>query len=346
MGVRRSVVQALEAGEEYVVATRGREVRVKVMDANHCPGAVMFAFQAGGAGEWTLFTGDFRYQKSWFEGCGVAGLAGKVGRVLLDDTYAGNDTRLPSRESAAESVVNMVRRFKKKFQSGLVLLGVDRIGKEELMMKIARECGGKLFIEDPQRVEIVRIVCQMMLGDEWKRKMDQMFTIDREAEDCFVWIVARSGLGIQMIEELRHTVKRPVIGIRPSGWNCQVWESSQPTDRKRVESLVNQGMLPEEGPDDGELILIPYSLHSSQDELAEFLLLLQPRQVIPLTSSTLNGVLKDWAMPPNLQAPSTFIPRKFVDSSRKNRRRRAPRKLSLVSDLGAEVNETPVRRFP
>lgn len=77
---------ALELQKPYNI--KGREVRL--YEANHCPGAVMFLFQ--GPKGTVLHTGDFRFKPSMlshFEGM-------KIDYLYLDNTFATTEEEFPA----------------------------------------------------------------------------------------------------------------------------------------------------------------------------------------------------------------------------------------------------------
>ena len=73
------------------VRVPGSACHVTLLNANHCPGAALLLFESAGAppdAPFTLHTGDFRAAASLRARPDIARLAGRVGTLYLDTTYA------------------------------------------------------------------------------------------------------------------------------------------------------------------------------------------------------------------------------------------------------------------
>ncbi|KAK7484128.1 hypothetical protein BaRGS_00024617 [Batillaria attramentaria] len=105
---------------------------VTVIDANHCPGAVMFLFE-GDFGK-ILYTGDFRYKPCMVDKDSLlASHLGTVDRLYLDNTYCSPKCVFPTREEALEEIV----RIASEHRDCDILLGLRGLGKEELVAAVA-----------------------------------------------------------------------------------------------------------------------------------------------------------------------------------------------------------------
>ena len=61
LGVHKKYLYPLGLMTPMVIDSRGKAVTVTLLDANHCPGAVMFLFQVGN--NTILHVGDFRWDR-------------------------------------------------------------------------------------------------------------------------------------------------------------------------------------------------------------------------------------------------------------------------------------------
>lgn len=102
----------------YVDDKQKEGVSVVLMDAFHCPGAVMFLFK-GKMGT-VLHTGDFRFSEQMFNNPflfppekrnpQMKGISIDVDYLFLDNTFADPDYDTPSREDAYRGLVEIVKR--------------------------------------------------------------------------------------------------------------------------------------------------------------------------------------------------------------------------------------------
>ena len=107
-------------------------VTVTVMDANHCPGAVMFLFE-GSFGK-ILHTGDFRFTPDMIaEGSLLSKHIGSIDRLYVDNTYCSPKCIFPTRQEALEQIVQIA----KDHANYDVVFGVRCLGKEELLAAVA-----------------------------------------------------------------------------------------------------------------------------------------------------------------------------------------------------------------
>lgn len=117
-------IRPLEVGQSHAV---GEEVTVTLLDANHCPGSVMFLFE--GAFGTILYTGtgrergraaalpaltaplpagDFRYSPAMQREPALSGR--RIDRLYLDNTNCRPHGALPSRSRAALQAAQLIRR--------------------------------------------------------------------------------------------------------------------------------------------------------------------------------------------------------------------------------------------
>ncbi|XP_021489866.2 5' exonuclease Apollo [Meriones unguiculatus] len=151
--VSKQWIRALEIGESHVLPLDeiGQEtMTVTLIDANHCPGSVMFLFE--GYFGTILYTGDFRYTPSMLKE--PTPILGKQIDILyLDNTNCNPDLVLPSRQEATQQIVRLIRRFPQHN----VKIGLYSLGKESLLEQLALEFRTWVVLS-PQRLELVQLL--------------------------------------------------------------------------------------------------------------------------------------------------------------------------------------------
>ncbi|XP_039054171.1 DNA ligase 6-like isoform X2 [Hibiscus syriacus] len=247
------------------VAIDGCEV--VLIDANHCPGAVQFLFKVptkNGSFERYVHTGDCRYCSSMklnsylkeFFGCDA---------IFLDTTYCNPKFVFPSQEECVDYVVSVVDMIGKEFKGKRVLFLVATyvVGKEKILVEVARRCKKKIFV-DGRKMEILNV---LGYGE------DEVFTVDESESDVHVvgwnvlgetWPYFRPNF-VKMKDIMVEKGYEKVVGFVPTGWTYEI---------KRNKFAVRSN-------DSVEIHLVPYSEHSNYDELREYVKFLKPKKVIP-----------------------------------------------------------------
>uniref|UniRef100_A0A8C8ZHT9 5' exonuclease Apollo n=1 Tax=Prolemur simus TaxID=1328070 RepID=A0A8C8ZHT9_PROSS len=163
--VSKQWIRVLEVGESHVLPLDeiGREtMTVTLIDANHCPGSVMFLFE--GYFGTILYTGDFRYIPSMLKEPALT-LGKQIHTLYLDNTNCNPDLVLPSRQEAAQQIVQLIQ----KHPQHNIKIGLYSLGKESLLEQLALEFRTWVVLS-PQRLELVQL-----LG------LADVFTVDEKA---------------------------------------------------------------------------------------------------------------------------------------------------------------------
>ncbi|XP_033925652.1 5' exonuclease Apollo [Melopsittacus undulatus] len=185
-------IRPLEVGESHVL---GEEVTVTVtlLDANHCPGSVMFLFE--GTFGTILYTGDFRYTRTMQ---GEPVLRGRhIDRLYLDNTHCNPQQSLPSRQQATHQAVRIIRQHPQH----QVVIGVYSLGKEMLLVDLAVEFSTWVVVS-PWRLEQMRLL-----------EMPDVFT----SEEGAGWIRAVDVTEIRWDTLVSWNMLHPTIAILPTG---------------------------------------------------------------------------------------------------------------------------------
>lgn len=243
---------------------------VFLVDANHCPGAVQFLFKipvhsCNGKFERYVHTGDFRYCDSMKLDHTLNAFVG-ADAVFLDTTYCNPKYVFPSQEEAIDYIVGVIESSgvenEGSFKSVLFLVATYVIGKEKILMEIARRCQRKIHVEN-RKMLVLRI-----LGHG-----DGVFTEDESETDIHVvgwnvlgetWPFFRPNF-VRIQEIMTEKGYSKVVGFVPTGWSYEVKRNKFPVRKK----------------DSFEIHLVPYSEHSNYDELREYVKFLKPKCVIP-----------------------------------------------------------------
>lgn len=160
--VKPQWIHPLELDEPYMfpLDDTGKErLTVTLMDANHCPGSVMFLFQ-GYFGS-ILYTGDFRYAPSMLrEPCLRNNI--DIDVLYLDNTNCDPARVLPTRCRATHKIKEIIRSH----PNHDVVIGLYSLGKESLLVDLAIEF--KSWVEvSVERMETLRLL-----------KLPNVFTTD------------------------------------------------------------------------------------------------------------------------------------------------------------------------
>ena len=108
----------LEKDESYTLhVSHDETVNVTLLDANHCPGSVMFLFSKDGCN--ALYTGDFRVNKYLAINDAIKDV--QLNYLYIDTTFFSPKIPIfhnfPSREESEDAVVRFVLREKEKNDS-------------------------------------------------------------------------------------------------------------------------------------------------------------------------------------------------------------------------------------
>lgn len=127
----------------YCDDSKKEGVSVMMMDACHCPGAVMLFFR-GKMGT-ILHTGDFRFSETMLSNPVVfpesrfnkekKGIAVDVDTLFLDNTFADPTYDFPSREEAYNGLKDIVKNHK----DYRIFIFSYYLGKEEVFLNLAED---------------------------------------------------------------------------------------------------------------------------------------------------------------------------------------------------------------
>ncbi|KAM4872020.1 5' exonuclease Apollo [Thomomys bottae] len=151
--VSKQWIRALEVGESHVLPLDevGLEtMTVTLIDANHCPGSVMFLFE--GYFGTILYTGDFRYTPSMLKEPALA--SGKqIHTLYLDNTNCNPALIVPSRQEATQQIIQLIEKHPQHH----IKIGLYSLGKESLLEQLALEFRTWVVLS-PQRLELVQLL--------------------------------------------------------------------------------------------------------------------------------------------------------------------------------------------
>ncbi|XP_066312342.1 DNA ligase 6 isoform X3 [Miscanthus floridulus] len=241
---------------------------VTAVDANHCPGAVQFLFASPGpSAERYVHTGDFRYTESMTRDANLLEFV-RADAVFLDTTYCNPKFTFLSQEDSVDYVVNAIKRVKDESSvSGervLCLIATYAVGKERILLEVARRCGCSIHV-DSRKMKILTV---LGFGGE-----NGVFTEDATGTD--VHVIGWNILGetwpyfqpnfVKMKEIMMERGYARAVGFVPTGW---MYETKKEGFAVRVKDSL-------------EIHLVPYSEHSSYNELRDYIKFLHPKRVIP-----------------------------------------------------------------
>jgi len=231
---------------------------VTAVDANHCPGAVQFLFASPGpSAERYVHTGDFRYTESMTRDANLLEFV-RADAVFLDTTYCNPKFTFPSQEDSVDYVVNAIKRVKDESSvSGervLCLIATYAVGKERILLEVARRCGCSIHV-DSRKMKILTV---LGFGGE-----NGVFTEDATGTD--VHVIGWNILGetwpyfqpnfVKMKEIMMERGYARAVGFVPTGW---MYETKKEGFAVRVKDSL-------------EIHLVPYSEHSSYNELRDYI---------------------------------------------------------------------------
>lgn len=150
--INPKLVVELEVGESRMLYVNCPGVPVTVtvttLDANHCPGSVMFLFE-GYFGS-ILYTGDFRLSPSMLTHPLLNG-SRAIDVLYLDNTYCHPSCQFPTRDVVAKAIVELIRDN----PECMYLIGLHNLGKEDLLVTLATEIGTWVGVS-PERYETLK----------------------------------------------------------------------------------------------------------------------------------------------------------------------------------------------
>ncbi|XP_040009893.1 5' exonuclease Apollo [Xiphias gladius] len=258
--VKEQWIHPLEVGEPHLLPLDdiGKErLTVTLIDANHCPGAVMFLFE-GYFGS-ILYTGDFRYTPTMLrEPCLRTNTTIDV--LYLDNTNCDPNRTLPSRQRATQQIKEIVRSH----PNHDVVIGLYALGKESLLLELAMEF--KTWIEVSfERMETLKAL-----------ELPDVFTTDPGAGR--IRAVEQSEIRSATLHEWNK--EQPTLAILP-------------TSRPLVSFHPN-------------VHVVPYSDHSSYQELEDFVSALKPTSLVPIVGNYVPGSLS--ALLPSKKRHEILVP--------------------------------------
>ena len=254
--VKPEILREVAIGASFVL----EGIRVTFLPANHCPGAVMILFQPPFGRFPILHTGDCRLSSGVMQQLPqLQEVRGHVD-LILDTTYCDPQYTFPPQAEALSFVVDAVKAeaFNPKT---LFMFGSYTIGKERLYLQAAKILRCKVYVSAKKK----KILDCLDLDEDEKA----LLTSDDSETSLHavpLWMITEQ----HMVKSLKYYRGRytNVVGFKPTGWTHSRDMSSTKAGRRRQKGTVIT-------------YSVPYSEHSSFNELTEFVDWLRPRVIIP-----------------------------------------------------------------
>jgi DNA cross-link repair 1A protein len=268
------------------------DVRIIPLDANHCPGALLFLFQFPD-GRQVLHVGDFRandemVQKLLHFGCTSLDL------VYLDTTYLHTKRRMPPQSESIEYLLTNVQKYLENNigEKFLILVGAYLIGKERVWMAIAEKFNFKVFLQKERYKAFVEICSSSVYYFEFYKKY--ITVNENEADIRVVNMLQVSYPNLRDFLRDNQDTYNTILGVVASGWENQKFSSGRIS-----------------------LLHVQYSEHSSYDELEKFIVNTKPKNVISTVPIRMNSAI------------TAEIPNEWMSSEKRLRKKKTQKKLLL-----------------
>ncbi|KAK8464049.1 hypothetical protein PHAVU_011G109000 [Phaseolus vulgaris] len=237
-----------------------------------------------------LYTGDFRWEATCQRATNARHLLRNalhdvpvVDVVYLDNTYSNPIYDFPTRHVAAQKVIDIISSH----PDHEVIIGINTLGKEDLLIEIARALQIKIWVW-PERLRTMHL-----LG------FYDIFTTDTSLTR--VRAVPQYSFSIGTLESLNRMC--PTIGILPSGlpWIKKSLQKNEFLSGSFLTRRYKRGKWSanSEAQSDDQIrnigspekiheymYTVPYSDHSNYEEIEEFLKLVQPTRLKGIVASS------------------------------------------------------------
>mmetsp|Transcript_10741 Transcript_10741/g.40352 ORF Transcript_10741/g.40352 Transcript_10741/m.40352 type:complete len:1482 (-) Transcript_10741:96-4541(-) len=255
--------------------------KVHVIDANHCPGAVIVFFENVHTKRKYIHTGDMRYTPRMKEEAILQAYRGGTTDVLyLDTTYANPKYRFAPQDVSVSYVAEEIAKSHEENQrlAGgrmLILVATYVIGKEKILMSIADTLRCKIFAQTERKRRILALVLGERIHDD--RKVKDLITDDPDETPLHVlrwgamgenWPFFRPDWQFISDYLLKHRGDT-AVGFIPTGW---MGTGSEKTTKFRTMDNATKTV---------RLHLVPYSEHSTYLELCDFVKFVKPKRIEP-----------------------------------------------------------------
>uniref|UniRef100_A0A8C8DHH6 DNA cross-link repair 1A protein n=1 Tax=Oryzias sinensis TaxID=183150 RepID=A0A8C8DHH6_9TELE len=257
------VKSKLRVAEEYVhilpmnteVIVEG--VRIRLLDANHCPGAAMLLFILPD-GQTVLHTGDFRADPSMETYPELLGC--RVQTLYLDTTYCSPEYTFPKQQEVINFAANRAFESVTLNPRTLVVCGSYSVGKEKVFLALAEVLGSKVSLSKDK----YNTMC-CLESEQIKKR------ITTDWKGAQVHVLPMMQLTFKKLQD--HLTRfssqyDQLVAFKPTGWTFSQQVESVDDIQPQISGNVS-------------VYGIPYSEHSSFLELKRFVQWLRPLKIIP-----------------------------------------------------------------
>ncbi|XP_068315845.1 uncharacterized protein [Pyrus communis] len=266
-----SLFVSFEVGQSVAIDDPDGLFTVTALDANHCPGAVMFLFE-GNFGN-ILHTGDCRLTPECLQSLPAKYLGEKghkprcqLDYVFLDCTFGKFTQKIPSKESAIQQVINCIWKHPNAVE---VYLACDLLGQEEILTSVFRTFGSKIYVDkvtNPECFDALRVIAPEIVSQDPSSRFQLL--------DGFPKLYERAKA---KVAKAQVNLKPEPLIIRPSAqWYACEGEFLGNESQRKLK--FNEAVRDQFG-----VWHVCYSMHSSREELECSLQLLLPKWVVSTT---------------------------------------------------------------
>ncbi|XP_004524050.1 uncharacterized protein LOC101454502 [Ceratitis capitata] len=244
--VGEEYLHEIELNSPHIIA----DVEVTAIDANHCPGAVMFVFKLT-TGRCILHTGDFR-ASSDMESEPIF-WNNNIDAIYLDTTYISHKNNFSTQYESITRAKDIIKDFRSKRPAERVLYicGSYVIGKERFWTSIAQEFDLKVWTEKHRLKALQAMDLEEVRG-----------LLCDDPMEAQLHVISIGKVSYHSLVEYFQPFKTQfdaVLAFRPSGW--------EKNTKSQLRGQIN-------------VVGIEYSEHSSHAELERFVTYLKPHEVI------------------------------------------------------------------
>ncbi|KAA3674613.1 DNA cross-link repair 1A protein [Paragonimus westermani] len=292
-------------------------VDVLAMDANHCPGSVMFLFRLPRTNQFILHTGDFRFNLSMLNP--PSPLADFVPQpvshgkpppqlhsIYLDTTYenavnsnldyCSSQYDFPTQDQIISAAIEVTRERLQKNSNTVVVCGMYTIGKERFVNGLAGELNLRVWLPAKQSKLIDMAAangCPVCISLTKRTvsnpKRAQLHVVPMGQLNLSNLLRYQANLGppsqiTPFNQSTNHCRSVPILAWRPTGWAHYSWLKKKGTNNSIQTTLDSSTILPdglrlEHSSGNIRIYGAAYSEHSSSSELKKFVSQLCPLRV-------------------------------------------------------------------